>query len=388
MFRTLSSKGGGVGIALAAVAMSSFYGCSKREAQDVQPAITQTSMAHRSDTAGTATWNSFVSLVEAGKIKDPQGQYVSKSTRVVSDGTGARPTRPKGDATKRTIASLYAAAASSTARGTGPSPYLIDCPECGGNGGGGGSPVPVPSTTKFISTEMVLPYDTPPRTRTAGSKPTTAKGPVKTNGFYTTENPNGYVYDLKIVKAATVPFNNNPYYYNIVADLNEGAGGDYIYLSFTRDPSHVEYERFGAKQCGTNGDEQPRSGVGPAAPYLNLPITEVDTEVHCCVGYQFSSCYISPNTNLNYFPMYAKRISAPINSDYMTVQDLNDAAGGSYVYGYLTRTPIAGRKAVEVGVLTGNTEDIQPPIGWKKVGTDLNRTAGGKFIYFCTKARQ
>ena len=369
--------------------MSSLYSCSKREVQDVQPvtsAATTTpgSNAQQTDTTGTALWNSFISLVEAGKIKDPLGQYVSKSTLVSNE--GARLVRPKVNASKRTLASVRAAvisyyALSTKGRGATPN-YIQPFDDCGGGGGGGYVP---PTTTKFISTEMVLPYDAPPRI--TGSKQTTARGPAKTNnGFYTTENPNGYVYDLKIVKAATVPFNDNPYYHNIVADLNEGA--QYIYVSFTRDPSHVEYQRHSVQSCGVDGDEQPRINSGPAASYLNKPITEVDTEVHCCVGYQFSSCYTSPNTNLNFFPMYAKRESAPINSDYMTVPDLNDGAGGSYVYGYLTRTPITGRTAVEAGVLTGDSDNIQPPAGWTRQGTDLNRTAGGKFIYFCTKPRQ
>lgn len=367
--------------------MSSLYSCSKREIPDVRPSVvtaTPTSDARPTDTTGTGTWNNFVRLVEAGKIVDPTGQYVSKSTRVTSDGRSARLTRPKANATTRKLASLFGSPGAAAKSGLPGNTTNNVAPYEGGGGGGYTPPV-----SNFVSTEMVQPYNTPPAV--AAPQPTGLKGGAtthSTNAFYTTENPNGYVYDLKIVKAATVPFNDNPYYHNITIDLNEGAGGDYIYLSFTRDPSHVEYQRFNAQKCGTDGDEQPRSGAGPAAPYLDRPVTEVDTEVHCCVGYQFSSCFTSKDTNLDYFPMYATRRSAPIDSDYMTVQDLNDGAGGSYVYGYLTRTLIPGRTAVEVGVLTGNVDYIQPPAGWKRVGSDLNSAAGGKYIYFCTKARQ
>lgn len=39
----------------------------------------------------------------------------------------------------------------------------------------------------------------------------------------------------------------------------------------------------------------------------------------------------------------------------------------------------------EVGVIYGNSSSIQPPSPWVRVGSDLNKGAGGDYIYFCVK---
>lgn len=97
--------------------MGSLYSCSKRDTQDVQPASSSTSnlkvtsslqKKDPNDTTGTGQWKKFLKQVEEGKVKDRKGQYVSKSTWIDNGGNGARPTRPKLDATTLTLASLFA----------------------------------------------------------------------------------------------------------------------------------------------------------------------------------------------------------------------------------------------------------------------------------------
>ncbi len=368
--------------------MGSLYGCSKHDAQDVQPTATTaspeltTNAASNADTTGTAAWLRFVARVEAGEIKDPTGQYVSNATQVASDGTSARPGRPSKDARQRTLASLRPSPLKPGRPGGVGTNLLIEPTDPSGGGGGGGY---APNYSSFSSTEIVQPYDTSPAT-------TSAMGPKKpklskTNGFYSTENPNGFLYDLKIVKGPSpnrAPFHDNPYYHNIPVNLNSGAGGEYIYISFTRDPAHVEYQRFSTGDCGTGGDEQPRSGYGPGAPYLDQPITGVETRVNCCFG-SIGKCYTTDN-QYTYSPLWAVS-DFNVDSNYMKFPDLNDGAGGAYVYAFLTRTPGYTTPPIEVGVLTGNNEYITPPAGWTRVGSNLNSGAGGDYIFFCKKNR-
>ena len=356
--------------------MSSLYGCSKSEAPDVRPVIaTRPVTGAQKDTTGTAAWLRFLARVEAGTVTDPLGQYVRKGTFVASDGQNARPTRPKDDATKRWLASLPGQPNS----GTNTSNLMDDRLEVPNDEGGGG----VPYYSHFSSTEMVQPYDTPPTLTGPGTdmkaaNTTTSHRPT---AFYTTENPNGYLYDLKIVKGPNpnrTGFNDSPYYHNIEIDLNEGAGGEYIYVSFTRDPSKVQYQTHSAG-CGYNGsggDETPRDANGNR---VDLPVTYIDTEVRCCNA-PWNNCHGV------FTPMYAP-LSPSLNSNGMKLPDLNNGAGGSHIYSWLTRVPTSVNRPIELGVLAGNSVSITPPSGWIRVGSDLNNGAGGSYIFFCIKYR-
>ena len=326
--------------------------------------------SNQKDTTGIAAWKSFVSGVEAGRLTDPRKQYVSKKTWVPNDGLNARPTRPKGDDTNRKLTSLLL--------GTiGIANFIQpNNPDDGGAGGGSGGGGTVPNYTHFSSTEIVQPYDVSPYF--AGPKgPVVAQRPT---AFYTTENPNGYLYDLKIVKGSNPNrsgFNDSQYYHNIEIDLNEGAGGEYIYVSFTRDPSAVQYQDHssGCGYNGSGGNETPRDANGNK---VDRPIMGIDTEVRCCDA--ASDCHSI------FSPMYATR-SPSLNSNHMKMPDLNDGAGGSYIYAWQTRVPNVSNRPIELGVLTGNNVNIAPPVGWTRVGSDLNNGAGGAYIFFCIKYR-
>ena len=66
-------------------------------------------------------------------------------------------------------------------------------------------------------------------------------------------------------------------------------------------------------------------------------------------------------------------------------QDLNDGAGGDYIY--LCYQPVAYADEVAlkgVTVIGGDNADVPAPYGFQMVPGDLNDGAGGDYIYVCT----
>lgn len=64
-------------------------------------------------------------------------------------------------------------------------------------------------------------------------------------------------------------------------------------------------------------------------------------------------------------------------------QDLNQGAGGEYVYLCYTEDADLGATITDIIVVAGDSPDVPVPAGYKKVDTDLNKGAGGKYIYLC-----
>ncbi len=275
-----------------------------------------------------------VQKIKAGNAKedkdekyktDKTGQYVSKDVQVPDNGGKERSTRPKFDAAEAINALSLPP--------DEPCPPYTDC-------GGGGGTTPPRVTSTFVSSVGLG------------------------NGSYA-YNLYNFIQDLKIIKGSSSSINTGdlPGYIKINADLNRGAGGQYIYLCFTRDPYKVvgSTSNPGAwKNDGRIGWQVPVRGivvktqsVGPANnwPDLWTPPIEVKDSFgfHC--------------------------------------PDLNDGAGGKYVYAYQRKdsydTSLPYVK--EVGVIYGNSTSIQPPAGWERLPWDLNEGAGGDFIYFCVK---
>lgn len=145
------------------------------------------------------------------------------------------------------------------------------------------------------------------------------------------------------------------------ADLNKGAGGKYIYLTFTRNPAY-SYED---------------DGYHPAQTF-DVPITHMMVESHsqACETFNFV-CDIAPGTAYRHIFRFVNNRSIWV--------DINDGAGGKYTYGHVTRERAYGNPIKEVGILSGSSSSIQPPTGWTKVPSDLNENAGGDYIYFCYK---
>jgi hypothetical protein len=59
--------------------------------------------------------------------------------------------------------------------------------------------------------------------------------------------------------------------------------------------------------------------------------------------------------------------------------DLNEGAGGKFIY-LCIKDSLAGK----IKVISGDSADITPGAGWHKINHDLNEGAGGAFIFLCT----
>ncbi|HEU4366265.1 MAG TPA: hypothetical protein VFT13_12465 [Candidatus Krumholzibacteria bacterium] len=112
-------------------------------------------------------------------------------------------------------------------------------------------------------------------------------------------------------------------YVKINADLNAGAGGDYIYVCY-------------------------KKGIG--APITGLYVT-------------LGSGGGTPAPD-------AKYTRIPV--------DLNDGAGGDYIWLWTTKDPDC---AAVKDIIVQFEENSRPPGGYTWIGVDLNRNAGGQYIW-------
>jgi hypothetical protein len=68
--------------------------------------------------------------------------------------------------------------------------------------------------------------------------------------------------------------------------------------------------------------------------------------------------------------------------------DLNDGAGGEYIYLCYATAATTGVKFLPIAklaLISGNSNDIKPEDGFMRINQDLNAGAGGKYIYLCFK---
>lgn len=174
----------------------------------------------------------------------------------------------------------------------------------------------------------------------------------------------GVIYDLKIRKGHDSSINTSdlPGYYKIPVDLNKGAGGRYIYLCFTRDSEKVQ---------GSSGFPN---------PWVNSYQMGRDVPVR---GIHVESKLTGPAPQ--FFPEYIVPIEAKDDLGGFYQPDLNDGAGGKYIYAYQVKGAERTEVVKEVGVIYGTSSSIQPPSDWKKIPVDLNEGAGGDYVYFCVK---
>ncbi|WP_162428027.1 hypothetical protein [Pontibacter pudoricolor] len=205
----------------------------------------------------------------------------------------------------------------------------VPCDPCGPGSGG----VPTPPTSAFVSSE----------------------------GLWDLVNaPSGDIYALRIIKGDHQYIVPSEGHIKLNADLNRGSGGKYIYLTFTRNPQ-FSYENDGAHSAGT----------------YDTPLTNLKVVSYTQFGYINPFNAIAPGDNYRHLYRF-------IDGNSIAV-DLNDGAGGKYIFGHVSREPDYGTPIKEVGILYGNSSAIQPPAGWVKVPGDLNENAGGDYIYFCYK---
>jgi len=118
-------------------------------------------------------------------------------------------------------------------------------------------------------------------------------------------------------------------------DLNEGAGGRYIYWYYNS----------------------------------STVASEAITKFWVTLGKRNKTNYTC--TDLRFAPYYHPA-------------DLNDGAGGDYIWANAQATG-TGNKMQGLGVIMGTSSSIEPPSGWVKIDGDLNSGAGGYYIYFIVK---
>ncbi|MCC9136648.1 hypothetical protein ACFSKU_07565 [Pontibacter silvestris] len=245
---------------------------------------------------------------------DKTGQYVSKEVQVTGYEGAERPTRPKYDATNSEDVTA-----------------MVIAPIDPGTGGGGGTP-PAP-TSKFVSSVGIGCVSHPA-------------------GFYT--NIDNVSMDLKIRKGSSSTINTSdlPGYYKIPVDLNKGAGGQYIYLCFTRDPNKVQ-----------GSDSGQSAWVNSSMMGRSVSVKNIVVKSYSVGGFNSWPTNCSP-------PIEAK------DDLGFHTPDLNDGSGGKYIYAYQEKCTIYSPNTVmEVGVIYGNSSSFQPPNGWIKIPGDLNEGA-------------
>jgi hypothetical protein len=184
--------------------------------------------------------------------------------------------------------------------------------------------------------------------------------PPVQSGFISSEGKGGFglIYNLQFIKDSNPLPAPEQGYTRIDVDLNKGVGGKYIYLQFTRNSDNIKSSH-------------------PDYNYRENPVTDIIAE-----GFN-TGLNRSPQTGYSHIYEHTCQCVTP-NSwfDYKVI-DLNDGAGGKYIYAYLSRWASKGTPITEVGVLYGNSSNIQPPAGWIRVNQDLNEGAGGDYIYIC-----
>lgn len=176
------------------------------------------------------------------------------------------------------------------------------------------------------------------------------------------DNPNGYIVDIKIMEGdnSYTPNNASPDaikpldgYFVLPINLNEGAGGRYIYFTFTRNPSKVQ---------------GPQKYKGP---------------VRGIYVYQYGEDekgFIN-----NYDIVTRPGVSFPYYQSTWFDANLNAGGIGRGNIKVLTQRAEATGGPIEISVIRGSSDQIQPPSGWQKFDFDLNKGIGGDYIYLCYK---
>ena len=177
-----------------------------------------------------------------------------------------------------------------------------------------------------------------------------------------------------------------PGYTKVEGDLNRGAGGRYIYLSYTRDPSRPPITAVDVI-VGTKDWIAPREGF----VRINQDCNE-DAK-----GNFVYICYMQgpPPSNdkandaiTDLRIVYGETAIAPPGYTIVPA-DLNSGARGEYEWLAYSKNPENGAPITGIKVIASD-ESNDPdsiPSGYIKVEGDLNRGARGKYIYLCYTRR-
>lgn len=169
------------------------------------------------------------------------------------------------------------------------------------------------------------------------------------------EYMSGYIYDIKASlrkrnNAPSTQLEGGRTYYKIPVDLNEGAGGKWIYLYYTK--------------------------------------TTNVYEALCDIDFYWDTQPIVPL----HFPSNLIKLGTSFGNNGWS--DLNDGAGGWFIkmvgrnYFYTYDSYEGGNPAIgDIAIISSSNSMTYWRSGWRLVNKDLNRGAGGKYIYLAYKLK-
>lgn len=288
-------------------------------------------------TRAQQAWLNFVAKVRRGEQLDPTGQYVKDGTLVPAD--QEQRIRPKFDAARDKYPFIL------RADGT-----VVALAKAGANEG--------------TSSSYVAPINCPPD----DPCPSGGYPPAVTSTFVSSVGLGGTgdILDIKTLYDVQSILG----YEKLNANLNQGAGGSVMFYFFTRFSTSV------------------LQGIEYSLPnqYPNLNTADPVVAYDGKTTHWFYQD--RPQASSGFAPIWYPDPNKNYNGDWHSM-DLNQGAGGEYVWTYQSKTLSVGNGAApfhEIGILSGNSSQIQPPAGWLKFSQqDLNDSAGGDFIYFCYK---
>jgi hypothetical protein len=198
----------------------------------------------------------------------------------------------------------------------------------------------------------------------------------------------GYIQDAAIVASNSAAVSCPTGFLRVNIDLNRGSGGKFIYLCVTYDVAYrrIGISRFDLYNSGSKNDFRLTYSREYSSP------GQMAKE-----RYYFGSTWAQ--TNAFSLQREWQRISPTITDDqpigphyYMPTSgssngDLNQGASGDFIW----LVGMNGEPSVRnVAIISGNSSAIACPYGYEKVDTtingilgDLNRKAGGYFIFLC-----
>jgi hypothetical protein len=292
-------------------------------------------------TPAQRAWLNFVAKVRRGEQLDPTGQYVKDGTIVPAD---QQPhTRPKFDAARDKYPFIL--------RADGTVVLLSKASATGENG------------SSFTDPRNDTPTPCPP----GEPCPPSGYPPAVTSTFVSSVGlgGSGDIVDMKTLYDTQGILG----YEKLNANLNQGAGGTVMFYHFTRFSNSV------------------LQGIEYSLPDQFPNLSTADPIVSCEGKTKHWFYQSRPEASSGFAPIWYPDPNQNYNGNWKPL-DLNDGAGGEYVYTYQSKQPGIRYDASpfhEIGILSGNSGQIQPPAGWKKLGQDLNDSAGGDFIFLCYK---
>ena len=186
------------------------------------------------------------------------------------------------------------------------------------------------------------------------------------------------VTDITMISGNNNKITAPPGFMKMPQDLNQGAGGKYIYLCYKKTVGGSAITDLAVISGSSSGIAAP-SGFTKIPQDLNQGAG--GKYIYLCYKKSASG---TPITNIMLISGNKKDIQYKNAFGYTILpNDLNEGAGGKYIYlcySKYSRTCIG-----DVTVIAGKNKQIQPPSGFKRVDTDLNAGAGGDYIYLCYK---